>query len=339
MKFRGHPTQIDLSRDLACVIEVRHVHHGGLISPGQNDPERFRPLIERVLRIRQRIEIVDLRIEPDWMQTPADEICGLIGAPIDDHDVLILGFRSTLDRVDDGLIDYVIELHRQLRGVRRHLRGREDEVARWVGISAAHEAILRKVEIAATAEARVLVIGEPGVGRHALARSIIARRGKGSVTESVEAALRFEGEILVLERQAFESLQPETRHRLEEFRIEIPRLADRIEDGHALAESTLGRCLEPAEEQALEAYDWPGNFRELKFTLWRLEHLGVTLGTQIGPRAVLTEDEFRELEKANIERALAACEGTVYGKNGAAAMLGINATTLASRIKSLDIDR
>lgn len=53
----------------------------------------------------------------------------------------------------------------------------------------------------------------------------------------------------------------------------------------------------------------------------------------------MTAAALRALEKQNIERALACAQGKVHGPNGAAELLGIKATTLASRIKALDIKR
>ena len=52
---------------------------------------------------------------------------------------------------------------------------------------------------------------------------------------------------------------------------------------------------------------------------------------------VLTITEIREMERANIERALRQCKGQVYGKDGAAALLGMKPTTLWSRLRSLGI--
>ena len=52
---------------------------------------------------------------------------------------------------------------------------------------------------------------------------------------------------------------------------------------------------------------------------------------------VLTITEIKEMERANIERALARCNGQVYGKDGAAALLGMKPTTLWSRLRSLEI--
>jgi transcriptional regulator with GAF, ATPase, and Fis domain len=54
---------------------------------------------------------------------------------------------------------------------------------------------------------------------------------------------------------------------------------------------------------------------------------------------VITRDELRATEKANIEAALAATHGKVFGEDGAARLLRMRPTTLASRIKALEIAR
>lgn len=55
--------------------------------------------------------------------------------------------------------------------------------------------------------------------------------------------------------------------------------------------------------------------------------------------APMTRDDLRRLERENIKRALDACGGRVFGARGAAAMLGMKPTTLASRIKVLGLGR
>ena len=60
------------------------------------------------------------------------------------------------------------------------------------------------------------------------------------------------------------------------------------------------------------------------------------------PKAVETSDviperRWRELERANILRALTQAEFRMYGRGGAAELLGINAATLASRLKKMGI--
>ena len=45
------------------------------------------------------------------------------------------------------------------------------------------------------------------------------------------------------------------------------------------------------------------------------------------------------MEKDNLLAALERCEWRVYGEGGAAELLGLKATTLASRIKKLGLSR
>ena len=46
---------------------------------------------------------------------------------------------------------------------------------------------------------------------------------------------------------------------------------------------------------------------------------------------------LREQERANVLKALERADGRVYGPGGAAELLGINPTTLASRLRALKI--
>jgi transcriptional regulator with GAF, ATPase, and Fis domain len=45
------------------------------------------------------------------------------------------------------------------------------------------------------------------------------------------------------------------------------------------------------------------------------------------------------LQVRNIEKALSRCKGKIYGPDGAAALLGLKPTTLATRIKKMNIQR
>ena len=49
--------------------------------------------------------------------------------------------------------------------------------------------------------------------------------------------------------------------------------------------------------------------------------------------------EMRRREHDNVLRALEQTNWRIYGPAGAAALLGVKATTLASRIKKLDLSR
>lgn len=55
------------------------------------------------------------------------------------------------------------------------------------------------------------------------------------------------------------------------------------------------------------------------------------------PPSVVTRAELRAIERASIEAALARTNGKIFGSDGAAALLGMRPTTLASRIKALAI--
>ncbi|MBU6482051.1 MAG: hypothetical protein KGS09_16060, partial [Nitrospirae bacterium] len=54
---------------------------------------------------------------------------------------------------------------------------------------------------------------------------------------------------------------------------------------------------------------------------------------------IRTAKELGQLERANILRALDAAKWKVSGEKGAAALLGMNASTLSSRIRALKIEK
>ena len=59
--------------------------------------------------------------------------------------------------------------------------------------------------------------------------------------------------------------------------------------------------------------------------------------TAAASRRILTEDDRRDRDRANILSALEACNGKVFGRGGAAELLDLKPTTLAARIKTLGI--
>jgi transcriptional regulator with GAF, ATPase, and Fis domain len=161
--------------------------------------------------------------------------------------------------------------------------------------------------------------------------------------------------------------RPDLYYRLSVFPIEVPPLRERREDVAPLARHfarlaarRLGRPPPPiaAEQFArLEAYPWPGNVRELEHVVERavirgrgrafeLEPLAAP-GRRAGarpvaplspePDALLTDAELRALERKNLERALERASGRVYGKGGAADLLGVKPTTLASRLAAFGL--
>ena len=158
-------------------------------------------------------------------------------------------------------------------------------------------------------------------------------------------------------------------YRLNVFPIRIAPLRDRGDDIAELARAflerfcgRLGQKLAPLSESTLgrlRAYSWPGNVRELANVMER----GVILSTDgifdveralldAEPRAfaptpspsdtgarILSVLELEALERANMLRALEACGWKVAGDQGAASLLGMNPSTLNSRMRALDIRR
>ena len=98
---------------------------------------------------------------------------------------------------------------------------------------------------------------------------------------------------------------------------------------------------------ALCAYSWPGNIRELQNVVERAVILarGNVLGLadfelpSLGSDAVRPDPERPGDERQQIEEALAASRGRVYGVEGAAETLGVPPSTLEARIRRLGIDK
>lgn len=152
--------------------------------------------------------------------------------------------------------------------------------------------------------------------------------------------------------------------RLHVFPIHATPLRDRVEDIPPLAAHVLAGVrrrlrlpdltLTRGDVQALCRYDWPGNVRELENVIERAAILargnrlrldlpqnrpGAPVPEPTSPLGlgVETEAERRGRERANLAAALEACGGRVSGPGGAAALLGLPPTTLASRMKRLGL--
>jgi transcriptional regulator with GAF, ATPase, and Fis domain len=150
-------------------------------------------------------------------------------------------------------------------------------------------------------------------------------------------------------------------YRLNVFPLELPPLRARRCDIPPLAAHIISEIsrrhrvpappLTPEDVECLRRHDWPGNIRELQNVLERAVILskGLRLRLDVAlPRVhgttdrpcddvVLTDRECRERERVNVLRALERAGGRVYGRGGAADLLGINPTTLASRLRALKI--
>ena len=150
-------------------------------------------------------------------------------------------------------------------------------------------------------------------------------------------------------------------YRLNVFPIEMPALRQRREDIPLLVEyfidrysTKTGRKIRGIERSTLDrliSYAWPGNIRELQNVIERSlvlcegetftvdeSWLSVSCGEpDRTPRMLLRIPPAEE--KKTIEAALAEAQGRVSGPTGAAVRLGIPATTLDSKIRTLGINK
>lgn len=151
-------------------------------------------------------------------------------------------------------------------------------------------------------------------------------------------------------------------YRLNVFPIESPPLRDRRDDIPLLVEyfvsrfsARAGKQIDRMDRKSLElltGYHWPGNIRELANVVERAVILAdggilrIPAGTFEGERDVAAangsggvENCLSSQERELIEEALASSNGRVAGDRGAAARLGISASTLESKIRRLGIDK
>ncbi len=167
--------------------------------------------------------------------------------------------------------------------------------------------------------------------------------------------------------------------RLNVFPLAASPLRERPEDIALIAQHFLKGAarrlnipeprLTEGDARRLARYTWPGNVRELENVIERAAILAVggrlrfdlpetepsrrpasplaaPLAVPLaGPLATLptdrppTETDRRARDRAEIAAALAITGGRVFGPNGAAALLGLRPTTLASRMKAHGFDR
>lgn len=146
-------------------------------------------------------------------------------------------------------------------------------------------------------------------------------------------------------------------HRLNEFSIQVPRLSDRQDDLMLFANVFLDKAnseleknitgFDEASIHAMQAYDWPGNLRELQNTIKRAVLLTVLdkIDLDVLPRELMLAKEqpnrndyglFKN--KNEEEMILTALENAGGNKSKAARLLNIDRKTLYNKLKHYDID-
>ncbi len=159
-------------------------------------------------------------------------------------------------------------------------------------------------------------------------------------------------------------------YRLNVFPIEVPPLRQRVEDIPLLAEYFLNLIAQKMHRPIptltlrqitmLQSYEWPGNIRELQNVLERamiisrsgtieldLQNIpGYTVLSFPASRAregvpveVHPEAEMIKRHRENIIAALGKTKWKIHGPGGAAELLGIKPTTLASRISKMGLEK
>ncbi len=158
-------------------------------------------------------------------------------------------------------------------------------------------------------------------------------------------------------------------YRLSVFPITVPPLRERAEDIPMLAnhfiERTCARLncprarITPEQVRQLQRYHWPGNIREMQNVIERavilanggVLHLELLLpsGTAeaipelpavvpaMSTSQVIQEEKWKERERMNILAAIKQANGKIYGRGGAAELLGVKPNTLAYRMKVFGI--
>lgn len=159
--------------------------------------------------------------------------------------------------------------------------------------------------------------------------------------------------------------------RLNVFPIESVPLRDRMDDIPLLAQHFLQHIAKQTNKpimkislsqlEHLKRYHWPGNVRELENIIERqiilarndelrfgdlLATKNTTIEAEINTSQeqvsaipdVMSDEDIKRMEIKSIKTALEQCRGKVSGIGGAAELLNIPPTTLASRIKKYEIN-
>ncbi|TCS34792.1 sigma-54 interaction domain-containing protein [Reinekea marinisedimentorum] len=158
-------------------------------------------------------------------------------------------------------------------------------------------------------------------------------------------------------------------YRLSSFPMVIPSLRERRQDIEPLAKYYIAKAselfgikplsLNSADLEHLKAYSWPGNIREFISVVNRavllseitgkleiIQAIGINSEPQpseprqeIDKIEISRDETLAAITKIHIEKIINECHGRIEGSFGAARRLGLNPSTLRSKIKKLNINR
>jgi formate hydrogenlyase transcriptional activator len=154
------------------------------------------------------------------------------------------------------------------------------------------------------------------------------------------------------------SFRADLFYRLNVFPLEVPPLRERREDIPLLVNffisrfgKSLGKEIRGVSQKSmasLSQYHWQGNIRELQNVIERaavlakgpILHVDDTLLRADESASSQTAiDTLENVERQHILRALSETQWVIHGKKGAAELLGINPSTLRSRMEKLGIKK
>jgi transcriptional regulator with GAF, ATPase, and Fis domain len=158
------------------------------------------------------------------------------------------------------------------------------------------------------------------------------------------------------ERIADGSFREDLFYRLNVFPIRVPPLRDRSEDIPSLVwlfvdefSRAFGKQIDAIPRQDMEAlqrYSWPGNIRELRNVVERAMIIatGRRLRIMLPVRSEVKGPAMRSLKMADVERdhvrnVLESTGWRIRGNGGAAELLGLQPTTLETRMLKLGLAR
>lgn len=148
-------------------------------------------------------------------------------------------------------------------------------------------------------------------------------------------------------------------YRLNVFPLTIPPLRERLPELPQLVKNILVRLerkigkrltgIAPDSLRSMYRYTWPGNVRELQNLIERAAILSTSPILDIEPllpagpapssEAGSTPATLQDVERKHIELALELVNWVVEGEHGAAALLGLNPSTLRYRMQKLGLQR
>ncbi len=179
-------------------------------------------------------------------------------------------------------------------------------------------------------------LGNPGTFRADV--RIIAATNKDLAKDVAAGCFR---EDLFYRLNVFPIVVPPLRERRDDIPLFVWGFVKEFEKSMAKRIDTIGR----KTMATLQSYPWPGNVRELRNVIERAMILSPHGALQVELPQIKPEKRspvptsLADIERQHISDVLAGTGGRIRGKHGAAEILGLNPSTLDSKMKKLGIVR